>query len=73
MKKHIFITAMLFAFIGGNAQVIMNPDADQAQSSSSALLEFGSQPKGLLLPWVTNTAGVTGAVPPWFMILQTKK
>ena len=62
MKKYILIWALLFAFIGGNAQVIINPDTNQLQSSPSVLVEFGTQPKGLLLPWVTNTAGVTGAV-----------
>ncbi|GAB0157215.1 hypothetical protein CHRYSEOSP005_24860 [Chryseobacterium sp. Alg-005] len=32
-------------------------------TNDSVLLEFGTDPKGILLPWVTNTSAVTGAVP----------
>jgi len=62
MKKYIIISAIIFAFTGSKAQVIFNPDIGQTSTSPSVLLEFGTEPKGLLLPWVTNTAGVTGAV-----------
>ena len=62
MKKYILITALVFAFTGSKAQVIFNPDPNQAVSSASVLLEFGTQKEGLLLPWVTNTGGVTGAI-----------
>lgn len=63
MKKYIIAATLLLGFIETQAQVIINPDANQVTASPSVLLEFGSQPKGLLLPWVTNIAGVTDAVP----------
>ena len=62
MKKYRIIALVIFAFTGSKAQVIFNPDIGQTSSSPSVLLEFGTQPKGLLLPWVTNTTGVAGAV-----------
>lgn len=61
MKKYMIAAALLLSFLETQAQVIIEKDANQVLSSSSVLLEFGSQPKGILLPWVTNTAGVTGA------------
>lgn len=63
MKKYIVISALLFAATAMQSQVIINKDATQSLSSDSVLLEFGSENKGLLLPWVTNTASVAGAVP----------
>lgn len=62
MKKYIFLVSALHLFTFGSAQVIFNPANNQTVSSPSVLLEFGNEPKGLLLPWVTNTAGVAGAV-----------
>lgn len=62
MKKYILIAASALFFTSGSAQVIFNPATNQAVSSNSVLVEFGAQPKGLLLPWVTNTTGVAGAV-----------
>lgn len=32
-------------------------------SSPSVLLEFGNEPRGLILPWVDTTQGMTDAVP----------
>ena len=63
MKKYIVISALLFAATAMQSQVIINKDATQSLSSDSVLLEFGSENKGLLLPWVTDTASVAGAVP----------
>lgn len=63
MKKYILIVAIIFGSAKIEAQIILNPNQNQTISNTSVLLEFGSQPKGILLPWVTNTAVVTGAVP----------
>ncbi len=63
MKNYILTGALLLAFSLNKSQVIINKDASQTLSSDSVLLEFGSEKKGLLLPWVTNAAAVTGAVP----------
>ena len=63
MKKYILISAFIFTASVLKAQVIINKDAAQNLSSASVLLEFGTEKKGLLLPWVTTAAGVTGAVP----------
>lgn len=62
MNKYILTISALLLGSLGSAQVIFNPVANQTVSSPSVLLEFGTEPKGLLLPWATNTAGVTGAV-----------
>ncbi|RYD90236.1 MAG: hypothetical protein EOP54_24290 [Sphingobacteriales bacterium] len=62
MKKYMIAASLLLGFLETQAQVIIDKDVNQVVSSPSVLIEFGTQPKGLLLPWVTNTAGVTGAV-----------
>lgn len=62
MKKYIIAATLLVGFLKTQAQVIIEKDVNQVLSSPSVLLEFGSQPKGILLPWVTNSAGVTDAV-----------
>ena len=63
MKKYIFINAIIFTAAAAKAQVIINKDLNQTLSSDSVVMEFGTEKKGLLLPWVTNTASVAGAVP----------
>ncbi|MCU7615816.1 hypothetical protein NZ698_01280 [Chryseobacterium sp. PBS4-4] len=57
--KNIFLTA--FALIGtlASAQVAIGKDS---VSSNAVSLEFGAGNKGMVLPYVTNTAAVTGAV-----------
>lgn len=62
MKKYIIAATLLLGFLETQAQVIIEKDVNQVLSSPSVLMEFGSQPKGVLLPWVTNTAGVTNPV-----------
>ena len=62
MKKYILTAASALFFTSASAQVIFNPATNQAVSSNSVLVEFGTEPKGLLLPRVTNTTGVAGAV-----------
>lgn len=62
MKKYIITLSVLLWVTKTNAQIIIGSNSNQQVSSSSVLVEFGSQPKGLLLPWVTNTTSVNGAV-----------
>ena len=63
MQKYILAATVLFSVLGIKAQVIIDKDLNQNISSPSVLLEFGTSNKGLLLPWVTTTGGVTAAVP----------
>lgn len=58
MKNIIIIIA---AFISGSlySQVAIGKTA---LSSNSVSLEFGNANRGMILPWVTSTAGVTGVV-----------
>ncbi|WP_407846245.1 hypothetical protein [Chryseobacterium sp. KCF3-3] len=58
MKK--IISLMLFAInFPVFAQVLIGKTS---VTNSSVSLEFGSDNRGLVLPWVTNTTSVTGAV-----------
>ncbi|RKT01745.1 hypothetical protein [Chryseobacterium defluvii] len=63
MKKYILTSITLLGFAFCNSQVIINKDTNQQLSSTSVLLEFGSQPKGLLLPWIMGISNTAGAVP----------
>lgn len=59
MKNNIFIVA--FTLLSGIffAQVAIGKTA---VSSPSVSLEFGTANRGIILPWVTSAASVTGAV-----------
>lgn len=58
MKNSILISFILFSFIA-NAQVAIGKTTVASQSVS---LDFGTGNRGLILPWVTNVASVTGAI-----------
>ncbi|RMZ58700.1 hypothetical protein D1632_14020 [Chryseobacterium nematophagum] len=55
------ISFLMFVLVGVllKSQVIIG---GSVLSSPSVSLEFGSGDKGIILPWVTSTAAVTGAV-----------
>lgn len=58
MKK-IFVIIILFSWASAKAQIaIGRPTTTNATVS----LEFGTENMGLLLPWVTSAAAVTGSV-----------
>ena len=58
MKK-IFIPIFAVISICAYSQVAIGKSS---VTNSSVSLEFGTENRGLLLPWVTSAAGVTGAV-----------
>lgn len=58
MKNSIVISFVLFSFFI-NAQVAIGKTA---VASPSVSLDFGTGNRGLILPWVTNVASVTGVV-----------
>lgn len=60
MKNKIFIIALLCVSAGSFAQVIIGP-GKTAPTNSSVSLEFGTEEKGIVLPWVTTAAGVESA------------
>ncbi len=57
--KNIFILLLTSITACAHSQVVIGKDN---VTNSSVSLEFGIGNKGLLLPWVTSTASVTGAV-----------
>ncbi|MDR6919561.1 MULTISPECIES: hypothetical protein [Chryseobacterium] len=58
MKTILFATAgLLSSFV--QAQIAIGKTS---VSNTSVSLEFAAENKGMILPWVTNTASVTGAV-----------
>lgn len=57
--KNIFIVITIFITACASAQVAIGKGS---VSSASVSLEFGTANRGLLLPWVTSTGAVTGAV-----------
>lgn len=57
MKNLNIINFLLFSFLGFSQIAI-----GKTTVSNSVSLEFGNENRGMLLPWVTNTADVTGAV-----------
>ncbi|WP_379964591.1 hypothetical protein [Epilithonimonas sp. UC225_85] len=57
--KNIIILYSTFFAIFASAQVAVGKTA---VSNTSVSLEFGTGNRGLLLPWVTSTASVTGVV-----------
>jgi predicted homoserine dehydrogenase-like protein len=58
MKKTVIIISLLAATFG-YAQVAIGKTS---VSNSSVSLEFGNANRGIVLPWVTSAAAVTGAV-----------
>lgn len=58
MKKFIILYSLLTAVLG-TAQVAIGKTS---VTNSSVSLEFGNEDRGLVLPWVTSAASVTGAV-----------
>lgn len=59
MKKNIIISSfLLFSAFAFSQVAIGKPSV----TNTSVSLEFGAENKGLLLPWVTSAASVTGAV-----------
>lgn len=58
MKNLIIINFLLISFFGFSQVAI----GKTSVSSNSVSLEFGDENRGMVLPWVTNTADVTGAV-----------
>lgn len=58
MKNIIFIHLMLLS-VFSSAQVAIGKST---LSNTSVSLEFGTANRGIVLPWVTSTAAVTGAV-----------
>lgn len=58
MKNIIFIYSVFFSVVM-SAQVAVGKTS---VSNANVSLEFGAANRGMLLPWVTNTAGVTGVV-----------
>jgi hypothetical protein len=58
MKNIVFIHLMLLS-VFSSAQVAIGKSAI---SNTSVSLEFGTANRGIVLPWVTSTAAVTGAV-----------
>ena len=59
MKKNIIISSFLLFSIFAFSQVAIGKPS---VTNTSVSLEFGDGNKGLLLPWVTSAANVTGAV-----------
>lgn len=57
--KNIFLSFCLLSSVSFMAQVNIGGTAVSSPSSS---LEFGSDNKGIILPWVTAESDVTGAV-----------
>lgn len=62
MKSIIIITFFLLAATFTRAQIIISEIDNPTSSSTSSVLEFGTEKRGILLPWVTSAAGVTGSV-----------
>lgn len=62
MKNLIYLLLVVFLFSNNivKAQVAIGK---QSISSESVSLEFGSENRGLILPWVTNKDNVTEVVP----------
>lgn len=59
MNKLLIIILLLFPAILLKSQVIIG---GETLSSASVSLEFGTENRGLVLPWVTSAANVTEAV-----------
>ena len=57
MKKIIVLSTILFSGLVFSQVAI----GKSTVTNNTVSLEFGSENKGLLLPWVTNEASVTGA------------
>ena len=57
--KNIIITITILLSTYATAQVAIGK---ASFSSNSVSLEFGNENRGFILPWVTNTTNVTGAV-----------
>ena len=69
MKKTIFI--LLFAFGSlAHGQIIITQADNPQPSSSSALLEFGPERRGIILP---SVSGASGAAPGTFIFNTTQK
>ena len=66
MKNLIYLLLVVFLFSNNivKAQVAIGK---QSISSESVSLEFGSENRGLILPWVTNKDNVTEVVPGTFV------
>ncbi|SMP36756.1 hypothetical protein SAMN06264346_1362, partial [Chryseobacterium profundimaris] len=58
MKKCIILCSLLTAVLG-TAQVAIGKTS---VTNASVSLEFGNEDRGIVLPWVTSAASVTGAV-----------
>jgi len=58
MKKKVLLTFILTYYLGFS-QVAIGKTVLESPSSS---IEFSSENRGLVLPWVTNSTNVTGAV-----------
>ena len=58
MKKFIILCSLLTAVLG-TAQVAIGKSS---VTNASVSLEFGNDNRGIVLPWVTSSASVTGAV-----------
>ena len=58
MKKKFLLTFILTYYLG-SSQVAIGKTVLESASSS---IEFGSENRGLVLPWVTNSTNVTGVV-----------
>ncbi|GEN74049.1 hypothetical protein [Chryseobacterium lathyri] len=69
MKKIISILIVTISSLS-IAQVAIGKSS---VSNSSVSLEFGSQNKGILLPWTASAASVTGAIPGTFIFDTTDK
>lgn len=72
MKNLIYLLLVVFLFSNNivKAQVAIGK---QSISSASVSLEFGSENRGLILPWVTNKDNVTGVVPGTFIFDSSDK
>ena len=67
MKKNIIISSFLLFSAFAFSQVAIGKSSistlsDNVTPNSSISLEFGTGNKGILLPWVSSAASVTGAV-----------
>lgn len=61
MKKIFLIKIILLSFSYSFGQVIIGT-GKASPTNSSVSLEFGTEKKGLVLPWVDSAVAVTGAV-----------
>ena len=65
--KNIFLTLSILVSACASAQVAIGKAsltklADNITPNPSISLEFGNENRGIVLPWVTSTAAVTGVV-----------